>query len=177
MRGRPPSLLPVIGWSMLAGALALLFSGLLGFKLIALAKAPGALPFPPGPDGGIDLKGLIRPLEGTLYALSWAQVLLALPSAVVSVEFLKRKAWARTGMEALTWAGILLTAAFPLLLVPFWNGLFREVLFLGPGSPLPVPMRLAALSTAVLLTALLEVPLFLMLKALRSPAMRSACVL
>jgi hypothetical protein len=176
-RPAAPSLLGVIGWSMLAGALALLLSGWLGFKLVALARTPGALMVPHGPGEGIDLKGLIRPVEGALLVLSWVQVLLALPSAVISVEFLKRKRWARAGMEGLTWAVILFTAALPLLVVPFWNGLLREALLLGPGSPLPGPLRMVTLSAAVLLVVLLEIPLFMMLRSLRSSGLRRACVL
>ena len=171
--GRSPSLLPVIGWSSLAGALALLLGGLLGFKLIALAKGPGLLPMPTG----ADLKALILPLEGTLRALSWAQVLLALPAAVVSVEFLKRKAWARRGMETVTWAMALLTAAFPFLVVPFCGGLFRAVLLLGPMDPLPMPLRLLGPVFALVVTAALEIPFIFTLRALRSPEMRSSCVL
>lgn len=175
--GRPPSLLPVIGWTSLAGALALLFGGLLGFKLIALAREPGLLPLSPDLSGGMDLKALLRPLEGTLRALSWAQVLLAPAMAVVSVEFLKRKAWARRGMEVMNWALAVLTAAFPFVVVPFSGGLFRAVLFLGPLDPLPAGLRLTGIVAGLLVAVLLEVPILLTLKALRSPAIRAACVL
>jgi hypothetical protein len=175
--GRPPSLLPVIGWTSLAGALALLLGGLLGFKLIALARAPGPVPLGPGMPEGMDLKALLNPLEGTLRALSWAQVLLAPALAVVSVEFLKRKAWARRGMEAMNWALALLTAAFPFVVVPFAGGLFRAVLSLGPLDPLPAGLKLAGVAAGLLMTATLEIPVLLTLKALRSPALRAACVL
>lgn len=175
--GRSPSLLPVIGWSSLAGSLALLLTGLFGFKLIALAREPGLWPLPPGMPGEVDLKALIRPVEGVLRVLSWAQLILAPPMAVVSVEFLKRKAWARRGMEAMNWALAVVTAAFPWLIVPFCGGLFRTVLFLGPSDPLPAGLRLIGLAWGLLVTAALEIPFCLTLRALRSPALRSACVL
>jgi hypothetical protein len=174
---RPSSLLPVIGWSMLAGALALLFSGLLGFRLIALARQPGPLPFPPGMEGAVDLRALLRPLERDLRILSWLQALLALPAAAVSVEFLKRKRWARAAMEVLTWVLMGLTAAFGLLTVPFTAGLFRAALALGPLDPLPGTVRLLAAAFGSLMVVLLEVPLVMNLKALRSEAMRRTCVL
>lgn len=174
---RPPSLLPVIGWTSLAGALALLFGGLLGFKLIALAREPGLLPLGPGMPEGMDLKALLRPLEGTLRVLSWAQVILAPAMAVVSVEFLKRKAWARRGMEAMNWAMAILTAAFPFVIVPFIAGLFRAVLFLGPLDPLPVSLKLTGAAAGLLAAATLEIPVLFTLRALRSPALRAACVL
>jgi len=174
---RPPSLLPVIGWSSLAGALALLLSGLLGFKLIALAKEPGLLALPGGVPEELDFKALIRPLEGTLRILSWAQILLAPPLAVVSVEFLKRKAWARRAMEAMNWALALLTAAFPFVFVPFCGGLFRTVLLLGPLDPLPAEAKLFGAAFGLLLTLALEFPIVLTLRTLRSEALRGACVL
>jgi hypothetical protein len=162
---------------MLAGALALLFSGLLGFRLIALARQAGPLPFPPGMEGAVDLRELLRPLERDLRVLSWLQVLLALPAAAVSVEFLKRKRRARAAMEALTWVLMGLTAAFGLLTVPFAAGLFRAVLALGPLDPLPGAARLLAAAFGTLMVVLLEIPLVMNLKALRTQVMRRSCVL
>jgi cation transport ATPase len=165
-----PTAVTVIGWTwlglgglILAGGLVL--AAVFWSALAAPEVLPGAPPLPP--EAGSSVAGLL------LRAYPVALALLGVVSLVAAWAFLRRKWWARSVLEVLTWLALAYVAASLAVFLAVWLS--------GPLAPAnlrgatlgDVPGILATVAVSSTYVLLL-VPLAVMVRMLRSRTVREA---
>lgn len=109
------------------------------------------------------------------YAVASAlfQLALSVVAVLAGIDFLRLKAWARTALEWLSWLSLAYLAVAMIYWWRFWNAFTASGSFAGVSVDL-APYRTPGLILGALLIAALAVPLGLMIRALRGPAVRRA---
>jgi hypothetical protein len=173
---RRPTSMTVIGWLYIVGAGLTALSALMGMAasriMVDMGEIPSAADLPPDTPALIALTVSLLPFFALL---SLAQLGLAGFVLYAAIQFLRRRAWARTALEVMTWLGIVGT----LMVLVAWGFMWVR---LAAGIPAPSttssPASLATFGVvaAIVIGAIYVVPMALMVRSLRSPAVRSAVV-
>lgn len=164
-KGRPRGV-GLVAWSWivlgaLTALLALLYSAAIdGMKELS---ASGAVPGMP------DLKDMqLDAGSGLVIALHYV---FAIAAIAAGIQFLKLRAWARTMLEILSWVSLVLVAVLGVVWMVMWNSITLKML--GPEAPTGTLFAIG-LAVDVVLVLLSAVPLWMMIRFLRSAAVRGA---
>ena len=174
--GPRPTSMTVIGWLFIVGsvfaALAAV-AALLAFNMAQQQMRATEMPEPP-PDAPLvfHLMAAIMPFFGLL-----ALVQLAIAAFVLyaASQFLKRRAWARTALESVTWLAILGMVGTMLLWGYTWVSMASRIPA-QPGAPSPTSFTLFGVIVGVLAYAIYLVPLAVIVGFLRGRTIKSAVV-
>jgi hypothetical protein len=166
-----PTGITVTAWLWIVGggfmALGGLMGGLAYSTLREMGLPPAVLPDMPA---GYAVMNAVFQHFGLLLVIQTAVAALAIGSGIA---FLKLKAWARTAIEGLSWFTLVYSAGFGVFWVYLWLSMTGRI----PQGEVPVDPALLQIVGAVIgvvITAALVVPLWIMIRYLRSEEVRAA---
>ena len=153
-------------WSWIVLGVLTVIVALLGSFLIDAAQemmAAGDIPgMPAMRNAGMDAgSGLVLALHN-MYAIA---------AIAGGVKLLQRRAWARTALEVLCWVSLVLAAVLAVTWIVMWNSI--TVKMLGQNANTAIVWAIG-LGVDLVLTALCAVPLWKMVRFLRSAPVRDA---
>jgi ABC-type phosphate transport system permease subunit len=171
-RARPTSV-TVIGWVWVVLGTMMTFSALMGLVIYMVTRQAWSQAAPPAnaPEG---FRALFK-LFDWFPVLASAQVLLSPFIAWSGVQFLRLRRWARTSLEIINWLALAYVIAFSIFFVYAWNSMQAGAPQKGDGPP--AVFALFGTLAALFNMALFGFPLGLMIRYLRSQAVREACSL
>jgi hypothetical protein len=166
-----PALLTVIGWCFIAIAGISIISGI--FSLFSFAWMNRAIKNTPELLNELPQQyQMIYSFLTLIYIVIVFQVLLSVFILLMSVEFLKMRAWARTGLEFINWFAILISTELVFFSLVIWilgkTGVLTKFITLVP----PHLFDLTTPAFVVLSWALAVVPLFLVNRVIRRKEIR-----
>jgi len=166
-----PTLLSVIGWCFIALACVAIVSGL--FSLFSFTWMSRAIRNAPEllnelPQQYQILFSFIK----LIYIVIVFQVLLSLFILFMSIDFLKMRAWARTGLEFINWFAILISTELSFFSIVIWilgkTGVLKKLTALA----LPNLFDPATPALIILTWALAVVPLYFVNRVIRRKEIR-----
>lgn len=153
-------------WSWIVLGVLTAIVALLGSLLIDAAQemmAAGEMPgMPAMRHAGMDAG------SGFVLALHYVYAIVAIAGGV---KLLQRRAWARTALEVLSWVSLVLVAVLAVTWIVMWNSITMKML--GANANTAIVWAIG-LGVDIVLTAICAVPLWKMLRFLRSAPVRSA---
>ena len=153
-------------WSWIVLGVLTVIVALLGSFLIDAAQemmAAGEIPgMPAMRNAGMDAG------SGLVLALHYMYAIAAIAGGV---KLLQRRAWARTTLEVLSWVSLVLAAVLAVTWLVMWNTITMKML--GQNANTAIVWAIG-LGVDVVLTALCAVPLWKMVRFLRSAPVRDA---
>lgn len=167
---RPPSV-PVVSWIWIVSGIFVVVSGVIGM---------GALSDLSGPPAGKSLHGPPTPALAVMAGLSrfliWTtvvQMLMAVLAIVAGIYYLKLRSWARGVLELLTWVSLAALIGFGFFWPPAWMMTSSRFLPNDGSIDLQQVKYIGAIAGVVVMVAA-AVPLAMMIRSLRSKAVREA---
>ena len=153
-------------WSWIVLGVLTVIVALLGSFLIDAAQemmAAGEIPgMPAMRNAGMDAG------SGLVLALHYMYAIAAIAGGV---KLLQRRAWARTTLEVLSWVSLVLAAVLAVTWLVMWNTITMKML--GQNANTAIVWAIG-LGVDVVLTTLCAVPLWKMVRFLRSAPVRDA---
>ena len=153
-------------WSWIVLGVLTVIVALLGSLLIDAAQemmAAGEMPgMPAMRNAGMDAG------SGIVLALHYVYAIAAIAGGV---KLLRRRAWARTTLEVLTWVSLVLVAVLAVTWIVMWNSITMKML--GQNANTAIVWAIG-LGVDAVLAAICAVPLWKMLRFLRSAPVRAA---
>ena len=153
-------------WSWIVLGVLTVIVALLGSFLIDAAQemmAAGEIPgMPAMRNAGMDAG------SGLVLALHYMYAIAAIAGGV---KLLQRRAWARTTLEVLSWVSLVLAAVLAVTWLVMWNTITMKML--GQNANTAIVWAIG-LGVDLVLTALCAVPLWKMVRFLRSAPVRDA---
>ena len=165
-----PAGIAAIAWLWIVGGILLLIGAFLTWAVLSLfgSSLPASVSF-----GGIPVEiEAMNALQSHGGVLVWTQAGFGALSIYAGAQFLKRRAWARTVIEALTWVSLAYVLVNGVYFLYTWEAIATDLskqLMMDSGA-----LRIVGYVTMVTLTTVFAVPLGVMLKYLRSPVVRRA---
>lgn len=160
----------VIGWLFVVGSVLTALSALMGLAGDRMITE-GALPdVPPEAPPVIRFFVALMPFLGVL---ALVQLVVAGFVLYTAIAFLRRRAWARTALESMTWTSLVgsvaLIAAWVYVWVAMTSGIPAR-----PGALSPASLTLFGVVAAVFVGAVYVVPLAVIIGFLRGRTIRDA---
>jgi len=174
--GKRPTSMTVIGWVFIVGSILTALSALSAMAASRMMgealSSPEALDLPPDVPPVFHLFLAILPFFGLLALVQLASAAFVLYAAI---QFLRRRAWARTALESMTWLSIVGTVGFVAAWAYMWTAMASGIPA-QPGAPSPTSFTLAGIGIAVVLGAIYVVPMAVIVGFLRGKTIRGAVV-
>ncbi len=165
-----PAGISAIAWLWIAGGILLLISALLTWAMLSLFGS--VLPTAVVPGGARADLELMNTLLRNMGVLVWTQVAIGALSIYAGAQFLKLRPWARTAIEVLTWISLVYVLVNGVYFLYMWESivtdLSKQILMDGDA------LRITGYVTVLTLIVAFAVPLWVMIKYLRGPAVRRA---
>lgn len=172
---RRPTLLSVIGWCFIALSAIAILSGL--FTLVSFTwmnrqiKSTPELMNELPPEYQV-VFGFLK----LIYVVVVFQIMLSVFLLLVSVEFLKMRGWARTGLEFINWFAILISTELSFFGIVIWILGKAGVMSKLAGLGLPRLFDFSTPALIVLSWTLAAVPLYLVNRVIRRPDIKELFV-
>lgn len=169
--GKRPTAMTVIGWLFIIGSAFMILSAGMGLWALSLMRQTTGGRLPPLPP---DAPAMFRVMYGLLpyfWLLGRLQIAFALFVIFAALQFLRRRAWARTALESVTWLGLVFAAGFTLLWAASWVSMASTVPA-QPGAPSPMFFTIVGVVIAVVVAAVWATPLIVILVFLRGRTIR-----
>lgn len=169
-----PAIVTGIAWTFIASAVIMLLSGLLSLGVAGTARAMMQQMMAQSPGVAGQLPWQFRIMTGLVEyftLLTWSQIVLSIVALAAGIELLRCRAWARAALEGLTWLALVATLAVGALWLWGWMSLTP---MMPEGMPLTTGLRMAGAAMVALIVVISAVPLALLIRALRRPAVYAA---
>lgn len=167
--GGPPPGIKLVAWLWIVAGLLAVSGSLSGLMMAGSLR--GLLPALP--KGAPRELGVALALIDHYDLLAFVQLVVAVLSIAAGVGFLALRAWARTTIEALSWLSLGEVAALGILWFVAWGSLTDRPPMEEGGIDLRA-FHMAGLVAGTMLVLALAVPLLLLIRYLRGPAVRDA---
>ena len=166
-----PALLTVIGWCFIALACVAIVSGI--FSLLSFAWMNRAIKNTPELLNELPQQyQIIYSFIKLIYIVIVFQVLLSIFILLIGVEFLKMRAWARTGLEFINWFAILISTELGFFSIVIWilgkAGVLMKLTAVAP----PHLFDLTTPVFVILSWVLAVIPLYLVNRVIRRKEIR-----
>ena len=174
MKSRPesPASVKIIGWFYVVVSGMMFFSGVMGYMawhvIEEMRRIEGLNEGPPFPSPFRLMEIMFRYYD----VLAILQVLVSVIILVTSIQFLRLKRWARTGIEIISWLALLYVLGFGTYWVVSWLSILSmPVKEAGPPvSPLVFDIFGAVMGAAI--TLIFAIALFVIIRFLRKEEIR-----
>ena len=162
----PPRGTRLVAWSWIVLGLLTALIALLGSAFIDAAQemmAAGEIPGMPAMRNA--------PMDAGSGVVLGLHYVFAIAAIAAGVQFLKLRPWARATLEVLSWISLALVAVLGVTWMVMWNSIVMKML--GPGAPTGTLFAIG-LGVDLALVALSAIPLWMMIRFLRSTPVRAA---
>ena len=169
-----PAIVSGIAWTFIASAVIMLLSGLMSLGAAGTMRAMMQQMMAQSPSVADHLPWQLRIMTGLIEyftLLTWIQIALSFVALAAGIELLRCRAWARAALEGLTWLALISTLAVGALWLWGWMSLTP---MMPESMPLTTGLRMAGAAMVAFIVVASAVPLALLIRALRRPAVYGA---
>jgi len=169
-----PAIVSGIAWTFIASAVIMLLSGLMSLGAAGTIRVMVQQMMAQNPSVADHLPWQLRIMTGLIEyftLLTWIQIALSFVALAAGIELLRCRAWARAALEGLTWLALIATLAVGALWLWGWMSLTP---MMPESMPLTTGLRMAGAAIVAVIVVASTVPLALLIRALRRPAVYGA---